>query len=118
MNQIQTESLEIMAKATAKKATETAVKKAAPKKTAKASAVSLDKACEQALDKLKSLSIEPQLQADIEWCLGSYRHDHNPIGLLQNGARALEALNAAKSKNAKAVPAKIIKDLQKALQQA
>ena len=117
MNQNQTEPLEIMAKATAKKATETPVKKAAPIKAAKASAVSLDKACEQALDKLKNLSIEPQLQADMEWCLGSYRHDHNPIGLLQNGALALEVLNAAKSKNAKAVPAKVINDLQKALQQ-
>lgn len=107
-----------MAKATAKKTTEPSVKKAAPKKASKASAVSIDKACEQALSKLKSLSIEPQLQADIEWCLGSYRNDHNPIGLIQNGGRALEALNTAKSKNAKAVPAKIINDLQKALQQA
>ncbi|MCU0358241.1 MAG: hypothetical protein MUE95_11745 [Cyclobacteriaceae bacterium] len=111
-----------MAKATAKKTTESVtkkaeapVKKSAPKKTAKAG-VSIDQACESALDKLKNLSIEPQLQSDIEWCLGSYRFDGNPVGLFQNGARALEVLAAARAKSAKAVPAKLITDLQKALQ--
>jgi hypothetical protein len=114
-----------MAKATAKKTTEktvkkteTPAKKAAPRKTAKASAITIDQACEQALETLKNLGHEENLQSEIAWCIGSYRFDNNPIGLLQNGTRALEVLRAAKAKNAKAVPAKVISDLQKALGQA
>lgn len=107
-----------MAKATAKKTTTPAKKAAAPRTKAKASGVSIDKACEQALEKLKALNIEQQLQADIAWCLGSYGYDQNPVGLYQIGSKALDVLTAAKSKNAKSVPAKVINDLSKALKSA
>jgi hypothetical protein len=105
-----------MAKVSAKKATPVAKKVSTPRKP-KATVVAIDKACEQALDKLKELNIDPQLQADIAWCLGSYRYDQNPIGLFQTGAKALEVLHAAKAKSARAVSAKIIADLKKALKQ-
>lgn len=95
------------------------VKKAAAPRKAKVSAtVSIDKVCEQALEKLKALKVDQQLQADIAWCLGSFGYDKNPVGLYQIGAKALDALQTAKKKNAKAVPAKLITDLTTALKKA
>lgn len=102
--------------------TSTSKKKVAetPKKTAvkkKASAtVSIDKANEAALSALKKLGIEEQLQNDIEWCLGSYRHDGNAVGLVETGIKAIKVLKAVKSKSPKAVTAKVITDLEKAIQ--
>jgi hypothetical protein len=98
--------------------------KAAPKKAAKApakakapltKAVKVDKACEDALKKLQSLGIEPQLQSEIEWCLGSYRHDNNPSGLYQMVERAIDVLRAENAKKTKGVTAKFISDLEKVL---
>lgn len=106
-----------MAKATVKKSAPTK-KAAAPRSKAKATPVSIEKISEQVLEKLKSLNAEPQLQADIAWCLGSYRYDKNPIGLIQKGTEALTVFRLLKTKNAKSVPAKLITDLEKALKQA
>ncbi|HMP98763.1 MAG TPA: hypothetical protein PKC24_03210 [Cyclobacteriaceae bacterium] len=109
-----------MAKTTVKKAAPKAAAKpkAAPKK--KASKVSaealLEKAAEDALKKLQQLGIEEGLQADIKWCLGSYRHDKNPVGLLEMAGKSLKVFEAAKKQNAKAIPAKLINDLKKVLQ--
>ncbi|MBX2966384.1 MAG: hypothetical protein KF845_09580 [Cyclobacteriaceae bacterium] len=75
----------------------------------------MDKISEQVLEKLQALNAEPQLQADIAWCLGSYRYDKNPVGLIQKGTEALALLKALKKKSPKAVPAKLISDLEKAL---
>jgi hypothetical protein len=129
-----------MAKSSAKKATEPKAKKeatlkakeAAPKVTkevapkakkpaprkADTKTVAIDTACEQALIILSKAGVEHQLQSEIAWCIGSYHHDQNPVGLIENGKRALEVLNALKAKSAKAVPAKVITDLQKALKLA
>lgn len=106
-----------MAKTTSapkKKASE-APKKTPAKKKATASVVTLDTANKQALATLAQLNIEENLRNDIEWCLGSYRHDQNPVGLIETAGRALNALKAAKAKNTKAVAAKVISDLQKVL---
>lgn len=110
----------VMAKATEKKTTQAPVKKAAaPRSKAKAtSSLSIDKISEQVIEKLQALNAEPQLQADIAWCLGSYRYDKNPVGLIQNCTTALSVLKSLKTKNAKAIPAKLITDLEKALKQA
>lgn len=107
-----------MAKTTTKKAAAKAPKKAAVKpaaKTKKATSVSIDKTIEQALEKLISMDAAPQLQSDIKWCLGSYQYDKNPTGLYQTGAEALKVLSAARAKNSKSVPAKLIADLAKVL---
>lgn len=103
--------------ATAPVKTATPVKKSAAPRAKKATSMSIDKACENALVKLQSLGVEQQLQADIAWCIGSYKFDNNPIGLYQVGAKAVEALTAAKAKNAKSVPAKVLSDLKKAIKQ-
>ena len=89
---------------------------AAAKKTAKPkAAVNIQKISESVLDKLKTLNIEPGLQSDIVWCLGSYSHDHNPVGLLEKVAQALAIFKAAHAKKTKGVTAKFISDIEKAL---
>ncbi|MGE4017668.1 MAG: hypothetical protein AB7E82_15105 [Cyclobacteriaceae bacterium] len=104
------------AKSTSKPATKTA-KKAAPKAPqVKVSPEELiEKACSDALQKLQALQLDTQLQADLEWCLGSFRNDRNPYGLFQMAERALEVFKAEASKKTKGVTAKLIKDIEKAI---
>jgi hypothetical protein len=105
-----------MAKTT-KTPAKTAAKKASTPVKAKASTTDkIEKASVQALKTLESLGIEQQLQQDIEWCLGSYRHDKNPAGLFEMTERALPVLIAAKERKAKGVTTKLISDIEKALQ--
>lgn len=112
-----------MAKKTVKTA---AVKKTPAKKTAapkKATASKpkapaahrIEKVNEDILQKLQSLNIEQALQADIEWCLGSYRNDNNPSGLYIMAERALQVFKFELTKYPKSVPAKLITDIEKAL---
>ena len=114
-----------MAKTTSKTSTKSESKpKAEPKpkiaakpkaKESTASTELLEKASEEALQKLQSLGIEQQLQSELEWCLGSYRFDKNPSGLYEVAGRALTVLNAEKAKKTKGVTVKLIGDLEKAL---
>ncbi len=106
-----------------KKSTTRAAKKVAatPKKSTIASKLkapkvtAIEKVCEAVLIKLKSLNLELTLQADIEWCLGSYRHDKNPSGLFTMAEKALAVLTTNRAQNAKGVPASLLKDLASAL---
>jgi hypothetical protein len=97
------------------------VKKAAPAKKAAASkpkapaAHRIEKINEDILQKLQSLNIEEALQADIAWCLGSYRNDNNPSGLYVMAERALNVFAFELTKDPKSVPAKLITDIEKAL---
>jgi len=109
-----------MAKAPAKTSVKaTAAKKAAPKKvaakkaTSTSTASSLEKASEDILKKLKSLDLDHQLQADLEWCLGSFKNDKNPIGLIESAERALVVFKDALAKKTKGVTAKTISDIEK-----
>lgn len=70
---------------------------------------------ETILKKLQELNVEHALQADIAWCLGSFRNDNNPSGLYEMAERALHVLLFESTKAPKSVPAKLIKDTQKAL---
>lgn len=98
----------------AKTPLKTPVKTAKPAK-AKATGPSIEQASEEALAKLKSLGLAPDLQAEIEWCLGSYKADSNPSGLYQMTEKAVAVFAAEKEKKTKGVTAKLITDLQKAL---
>jgi hypothetical protein len=102
-----------MAKSTVKN-TPAPVKKTVVAK-AKASVDILEKASEEALKKFQSLGIEQQLQADLEWCLGSYRHDRNPIGLIDMINQSLVVLKAEQARKTKGVTSKLIADLEKAI---
>ncbi len=103
-------------KSTTSKAEPKAESKAKPK--AKATVLSLEEASEEALKKLQALGIEPELQSELEWCLGSYRFDRNPSGLYEKAGQALAVLNQEKSKKTKGVTAKFIADLEKAVKPA
>ena len=110
-----------MAKAAAKQSTKVATKE--PRKASSRSSASkisvedkIEKVSEESLQKLRELNIEPNLQNDIEWCLGSYRADKNPVGLYDVAERVLAVLKSEKEKKTKGVTAKLITDLEKALQ--
>ena len=100
----------------AKTSTKTAAK--TPAKKVKTTTVSesnpIVKTSEAALKKLKELNIDNQLQADLEWCIGSYKADKNPIGLYEMARRALAVFK--ENKNTKGVTAKFISDLEKVVQ--
>lgn len=109
-----------MAKKPAKAAAEkkAPVKKAPAKKAVKPKAPAahqIEKVNIDILKKLQELNIEQALQADIEWCLGSYRNDNNPSGLYIMAERALQVFTFELSKDPKSVPAKLIRDIQSAL---
>ncbi len=96
---------------TVTKTTEAVAKKPAKPKAA----VNIQKVSESVLDKLKTLNIEQGLQSDIVWCLGSYKHDRNPVGLLEKVTQALTVFKAEQAKKTKGVTAKFISDLEKVL---
>ena len=104
-----------MAKPTPKTTTKTPVKSTAKKTTSTVSEpTSIVTTSETILKKLKDLGIDSQLQADLEWCLGSYKADNNPVGLYEMAKRALVVFKDNKS--TKGVTAKLISDLEKAVQ--
>jgi hypothetical protein len=106
-----------MAKAPAKKTAKPspkAVKKPAPKKRV-SMGPSLEEVSEAALAKVKSLKLDEQLQADLEWCLGSYRHDGNPVGLREAAERALQIFKTELARKTKGITAKLVADLESVL---
>jgi hypothetical protein len=105
-----------MAKAAAKSTSQAELKKPrAPR--AKASTNNIEQVNEEALQKLEELGIEEQLRRDLEWCLGSYRADRNPIGLYDTARRALSVLQAEKEKKRRGVTARLISDLERIVKQ-
>jgi hypothetical protein len=100
----------IMAKVTIKKAEAPAKKKASAK-----TSLNIVKVSESILDKLKNLNLESGLQSDIVWCLGSYRHDQNPVGLLEKAKQALTLFKAEQAKKTKGITAKFISDIESVL---
>jgi len=75
----------------------------------------IEDACVAALAKLQELELDYQLQSEINWCLGSYRNDGNPIGLYLMAERALAIFRDGVARKAKGIPAKLVKDIEKAL---
>jgi hypothetical protein len=107
-----------MARTPAKKAAP--AEKAAPKKTSVKKESSsgsqlIEAASESALNKLRELELDHQLQGEINWCLASYRSDNNPVGLYDMVERAISTLRPELAKKTKGVTAKFIGDLEKAL---
>ena len=73
--------------------------------------------CQAALDALKNLNIAKtsELQAKLEWCIGSYDFDKNPAGLAEFGGQALKELKKIKEKDTKKVTKKLIDGLEGAI---
>jgi hypothetical protein len=103
-----------MAKAATKTTAKAPVKKAPAKKSTTSESNPIIKTSEAALKKLKDLGIESQLQADLEWCIGSYKTDKNPVGLYEMARRSLAVFK--ENKNSKGVTAKLISDLEKVVE--
>lgn len=101
-----------MAKTPAKTPVKAATKTASKPKAA---VPSILKASEEALAVLKALDLDPQLQADFEWCLGSFKADNNPTGLYEMTQKAIFVFMGAKEKKTKGVTTKLITDLEKAV---
>jgi hypothetical protein len=108
-----------MAKKTPAKAA-TPKKTAAPRKKSEAkpkTSVDIVAVCTLSLHKLQELNLDYQLQGEIEWCLGSYANDGNPVGLYSMAERALHHFKNLAASQPKAVPAKLMKDLEMAVKE-
>ncbi len=103
-----------MAKAPVKKVSAPA-KKSVAKPKAKTSSANIEKVTEDILAKLKSLDIEHPMQADLEWCIGSYRYDRNATGLVESVSRALTVLKEAHAKKTKGITAALISTIEEVL---
>lgn len=77
----------------------------------------IEKACEAAFEKIKKINLEKfsGVQSKLEYVLGSYRFDGNPVGLYEVGELALKELKKYKKEKPRQVAKKIIDDLEKAL---
>ena len=75
----------------------------------------IEQACEQAKDKLVTLGIEETLVSEINWCLGSYSYDGNPVGLYEKAESALDVLKLYKKSHPRKVAKKLIEDLEKVI---
>lgn len=104
-----------MAKAAAAKTGKKTAPKAPVKKAGTSPEVLIVSVCEAALSKLSELNLDQQLQSEINWCLGSYSHDRNPVGLYAMAERALHIFKEGKAAKIKGITPKIISDLEKAL---
>jgi hypothetical protein len=73
--------------------------------------------CEDALTALQKYNDvdTTELQAKLEWCLGSYDHDRNPSGLQEYGAVALQTLKDIKKANPRKINKKVIEGLEKSI---
>ncbi len=102
-------------KSAVKSAAKPAKKSASPAKAKAPKVNPIEKISEEILNKLRELNIEHALQADIQWCLGSYRSDKNPVGLYVMTERALKVLKTVRDSNPKLVSTALISTIEKAL---
>ena len=105
-----------MAKAAVKPTSNKQPKKSGATRT-KIASNNIEQLSNDVLEKLRSLGIEEQLQRDLQWCLGSYRADHNPVGLYDTAKKALMVFQIEKEKKTKGVTAQLINDLEKIVQE-
>lgn len=74
--------------------------------------------CEVALNTLKKLD-DPdtvELQSKLEWCMGSFDHDKNPVGLHEFGVVALRTLKDIKKDQPRRVNKKVLDGLEKCIE--
>ncbi len=86
-----------------------------PAKSPAKKAPDIEAAARTALAKLRELSLDAQLQADLDWCLGSYNFDKNPSGLYEMLGRAIKVFTAERERKTKGVTAKLLTDLEKSV---
>src|SRR5258708_38758010 len=99
-----------MAKTTTKPSKAPAKKTARPKST-----LNIAKVAESVIQKMEELNLDQKLQSEIQWCLGSYKNDHNPVGLLEKMGEALALFKSELAKKTKGITAKFVGDIEKVL---
>ena len=90
-------------------------KKASAPKQQLAPANLIEEVCIASLAKLQELELDYQLQSEINWCLGSFRNDGNPIGLYLMAERALRVFKTELAAKRKGIPPALVKDIEKSL---
>jgi len=77
----------------------------------------IEKACEAALEKFQKIGLEKyaDIQSKLEYVLGSYRYDGNPVGLYEIGAQALKELKKYQKEKPRLISKKLIDGLEGAL---
>ncbi len=79
----------------------------------------IEKACDASLEKFRKLGLDKyaDVQSKLEYVLGSFRFDGNPVGLYEIGEKALTELNKIKKGKPRLIAKKLIDDLEKALKE-
>ena len=77
--------------------------------------IKIEKVCIEAKEKLEKLGVEQKVQEELQWVLGSYNYDNNPVGLYEIGGKALEVLKEVKKEVKKKVSQKLIDTLEAAI---
>lgn len=75
----------------------------------------LEKILPEVVEKLAKIESGKELAAELDWCIGSFKYDNNPEGLVEKSQEALTLLKEAREKNSKAVSKKLVESLEKAL---
>ena len=77
----------------------------------------IEKACEAALEKFQKIGLEKyaDIQSKLEYVLGSFRYDSNPVGLYEIGTLALKELKKYQKEKPRLVSKKLIDGLENAL---
>ena len=74
-------------------------------------------ACELALQTFRKLK-QPEFDdivSKLEYCIASYNHDKNPVGLVEFGFKALEMFKEIRKKHPRKVSPKIVDALEDSL---
>ena len=74
-------------------------------------------ACHEAVQAFKKIN-QPEfgdIVSKLDFCIGSYNFDKNPVGLVEYGHVALELLKEVKRKNPRKVSQTLIKKLEDSL---
>jgi hypothetical protein len=77
----------------------------------------LNEECQIALDTFRKLNDEKHAEicSKLEYCIGSFNHDHNPSGLFEFAVISLNILKEIKEKNPRKINKKVIEGIEKAI---
>ena len=77
----------------------------------------LKKSCIEVLNSFQKINQGnfEDIQSRLEWVLGSYEYDQNPVGLHEIGGKALSTLKTYKVEKPKAVTKKVLDSLEKSI---
>ena len=56
-----------------------------------------------------------EIESKLEWVIGSYENDHNPVGLHEYAVKSLDIMKEAKKEKPRAFAKKLIEQSEKAI---